>query len=137
LQHPDPSNPATIRANIGSSNMHDIVHSPPHRWLWRVEWTALDDTRSVRTRLFFPFKRPGIFFLLILCFLIVRVYLVGYIFCIIDYYICRNIFDRIDIMYYKLSYVSRNVFPLKNPAALYIYLHQAIQLSNFRWHTSL
>jgi hypothetical protein len=26
---------------------------------------------------------------------IVRVYLVGYIFCIIDYHICRDIFDRI------------------------------------------
>jgi hypothetical protein len=29
---------------------------------------------------------------------IVRVYLVGYIFCIIDCYICQDIFGMIDIM---------------------------------------
>jgi hypothetical protein len=66
----------------------------------------------------------------------VRVYLVGYIFCIIDYHICRDIFGRlyillidyhicrdifgmIDIMYYKLSYVSRGTLPLKT-LVLYI-----------------
>jgi hypothetical protein len=46
--------------------------------------------------------------------------LVGYIFCIIDYHICRNIFGRIDIMYCRLSYVSRGVLPLKT-LVLYIY----------------
>jgi hypothetical protein len=50
----------------------------------------------------------------------VRVYLIGYIFCIIDYHICRNIFGKIDIMYCMLSYVSRGVLPLKTPAPLYI-----------------
>jgi hypothetical protein len=51
----------------------------------------------------------------------VRVYLVSYIFYIIDYHICRDIFDRIDIMYCRLPYVSRGVLPLKTPAPLYIY----------------
>jgi hypothetical protein len=37
----------------------------------------------------------------------VRVYLVGYIFCIIDCHICRDIFGRIDIMYCRLSYTDR------------------------------
>jgi hypothetical protein len=46
--------------------------------------------------------------------------LVGYIFCIIDYHICRDIFGRIDIMYYRLPYVSRSVLPLKT-LVLYIY----------------
>jgi hypothetical protein len=32
----------------------------------------------------------------------VRVYLVCYIFCIIDYHICYDIFDMIDIIYYRL-----------------------------------
>jgi hypothetical protein len=50
----------------------------------------------------------------------VRVYLVGYIFCIIDCHICRDIFDRIDIMYYILLYVSRGALPLKT-FILYIY----------------
>jgi hypothetical protein len=50
----------------------------------------------------------------------VRVYLVGYIFCIIDYHICQDIFSRIDIMYYRLSYVSRGGLPLKT-LILYIY----------------
>jgi hypothetical protein len=50
----------------------------------------------------------------------VRVYLVGYIFCTIDYHIYRDIFGMIDIMYCRLSYVSRGVFPLKTPASLYI-----------------
>jgi hypothetical protein len=50
----------------------------------------------------------------------VRVYLVGYIFSIIDYHICRDIFDRIDIIYCSLSYVSRGDLPLKTPAPLYI-----------------
>jgi hypothetical protein len=46
--------------------------------------------------------------------------LVGYIFCIIDYHICRDIFGRIDIMYYRLSYVFRGALPLKTPPPLYI-----------------
>jgi hypothetical protein len=50
----------------------------------------------------------------------VRVYLVGYIFCIIDYHICWDVFGRIDIMYCSLSYVSRAVLSLKTPAPLYI-----------------
>jgi hypothetical protein len=50
----------------------------------------------------------------------VRVYLVDYIFCIIDCHIYRDIFGRIDIMYYRLSYVSRGVLPLKT-LVLYIY----------------
>jgi hypothetical protein len=36
----------------------------------------------------------------------VRVYLVGYIFCIIDYHICRDIFGRLYILYNRLSYMS-------------------------------
>jgi hypothetical protein len=36
----------------------------------------------------------------------VRVYLVGYIFCIIDYHICGNIFGRLYILYNRLSYMS-------------------------------
>jgi hypothetical protein len=51
---------------------------------------------------------------------IVRVYLVGYTFCIIDYHICRDIFGRLDIMYCRLSYVSRGTLPLKT-LVLYIY----------------
>jgi hypothetical protein len=50
----------------------------------------------------------------------VRVYLIGYIFCIIDYHICQDIFDRIDIMYCRLSYVFRGGLPLKT-LVLYIY----------------
>jgi hypothetical protein len=46
----------------------------------------------------------------------VRIYLVGYIFCIID---CQDIFDRIDIMYYRLPYVSGDTLSLKT-LALYI-----------------
>jgi hypothetical protein len=38
------------------------------------------------------------------------IYLVGYIFCIIDCHICRHIFGRIDIMYCRLIYVSRCTF---------------------------
>jgi uncharacterized membrane protein len=59
----------------------------------------------------------ALFIMLVIC---VRVYLVGYIFCIIDCHICRDIFDRIDIMYYRLSYVSRGVLPHKT-LVLYIY----------------
>jgi hypothetical protein len=33
-------------------------------------------------------------------------YLVGYIFCIIDYYICRDIFDILYILYNRLLYMS-------------------------------
>jgi hypothetical protein len=36
----------------------------------------------------------------------VRVYLVGYIFCIIDYHICRDIFGRLYILYNRLPYMS-------------------------------
>jgi hypothetical protein len=50
----------------------------------------------------------------------VRVYLVGYILCIIDCHICRDIFGRIDIMYYRLAYVSRSALPLRT-LVLYIY----------------
>jgi hypothetical protein len=50
----------------------------------------------------------------------IRVYLVGYIFCTIDYHICQDIFDRIDIMYCRLLYVSRGALPLKTSAPLYI-----------------
>jgi hypothetical protein len=39
-------------------------------------------------------------------FIAVRVYLVGYIFCIIDYHICRDIFDRLYILYNRLPYMS-------------------------------
>jgi hypothetical protein len=49
-----------------------------------------------------------------------RVYLVGYIFCIIDCHICQDIFGRIDIMYCRLPYVSRGALPLKT-LVLYIY----------------
>jgi hypothetical protein len=36
----------------------------------------------------------------------VRVYLVNYIFCIIDYHICRDIFGRLYILYNILPYMS-------------------------------
>jgi hypothetical protein len=42
----------------------------------------------------------------------VRVYLVGYIFCIISCHICRDIFDRIDITYCSLPYVSGGAQPV-------------------------
>jgi hypothetical protein len=76
----------------------------------------------------------------------VRVYLVGYIFCIIDYHICRDIFGRIYIMYCRLSYVSRGALPVKTPAPLYIctsikqYNHLTFNgtpLSNKRVHPTL
>jgi hypothetical protein len=35
----------------------------------------------------------------------VRVYLLGYILCIIDYHICRDIFDKLHILYNRLSYM--------------------------------
>jgi hypothetical protein len=50
----------------------------------------------------------------------VRVYLIGYIFCIINDHICQNIFDMIDIMYCRLPYGSRCVLSLKT-LVLYIY----------------
>jgi hypothetical protein len=50
----------------------------------------------------------------------VRVYLAGYIFCIINCHICQDIFGRVDIMYYRLPYVSRGVLALKT-LVLYIY----------------
>jgi hypothetical protein len=49
--------------------------------------------------------------------------LVDYIFCIIDYHICRDIFDRIDIMYCTLSYVFRCVLRLQDSCTLYINQH--------------
>jgi hypothetical protein len=39
----------------------------------------------------------------------VRVYLVGYIFCIIDYHICQDIFGRLYILYNRLSYMSKYI----------------------------
>jgi hypothetical protein len=56
---------------------------------------------------------------------IVRVYLVGYIFCIIDYHICQDIFGRIYIMYYRLPFVFRDTLPLKT-LVLYIYRSRGI-----------
>jgi hypothetical protein len=53
-------------------------------------------------------------------FLRVRVYLVGYIFCIINCHICWDIFGRIDIIYCSLLYVFRGVLSLKT-FVLYIY----------------
>jgi hypothetical protein len=60
----------------------------------------------------------------------VRVYLVGYIFCIIGYHICQDIFGKIDIMYCRLSYVSGGALPLKT-LVLYIPAerHNAIQIT--------
>jgi hypothetical protein len=60
----------------------------------------------------------------------VRVYLIGYIFCIIGYHICQDIFGKIDIMYCKLSYVSGGALPLKT-LVLYIPAerHNAIQIT--------
>jgi hypothetical protein len=55
----------------------------------------------------------------------VRVYLIGYIFCIIDCHICQDIFGKIDIMYYRLSYVSRGALFLKT-LVLYIYRWRGI-----------
>jgi hypothetical protein len=46
--------------------------------------------------------------------------LVGYIFYIIDCIYVWDIFSRIDIMYCRLPYVSRDVLPLKT-LVLYIY----------------
>jgi hypothetical protein len=54
----------------------------------------------------------------------VRVYLIGYIFYIIDCHIYRDIFGRIDIMYCRLPYVSGGVLPLKT---LILYIYNAIQ----------
>jgi hypothetical protein len=59
----------------------------------------------------------------------VRVYLVGYIFCIIDYHICQDIFGRIYIMYYILSFVFRDALPLKT-LILYIYRSRDIMQYN-------
>jgi hypothetical protein len=50
----------------------------------------------------------------------VRVYLVGYIFCIIYCHIYRDIFGSIDIIHRKLSYISVCALPL-NTLILYIY----------------
>jgi hypothetical protein len=50
----------------------------------------------------------------------VRVYLVGYIFCVMDCHICRDIFSRMDIMYCRLPYVFRCALSLKT-IVLYIY----------------
>jgi hypothetical protein len=43
----------------------------------------------------------------------VRVYLICYILYIINWYICGYIFGRIDIVYYRLPYVSWDVLPLE------------------------
>jgi hypothetical protein len=59
----------------------------------------------------------------------VRVYLVGYILCIIDWHICQDIFGRIDIMYCRLPYVSRGALPLKT-LVLYIYRPRGIMQYN-------
>jgi hypothetical protein len=70
--------------------------------------------------------------------------LVGYIVCIIDSHVCRDIFGRIDIMYCRLPYVYGGVLPLKT-LVLYIYrprctiqynqqlytMHSFLQLSKF------
>jgi hypothetical protein len=50
----------------------------------------------------------------------VRVYLVGYLFCIIGCNICHDIFSRLDIMYFKLPYVSGGALLLKT-LVFYIY----------------
>jgi hypothetical protein len=61
----------------------------------------------------------------------VRVYLVGYIFCIIDCHICRDIFGRIEIMYCRLLYVFGGVLLLKT-LVLYIYrLRDTMQYNNY------
>jgi hypothetical protein len=56
----------------------------------------------------------------VLCATPVRVYLIGYIFCIIDCHICHDIFGRIDIIYCRLLYVSKCNLSLKT-LILYIY----------------
>jgi hypothetical protein len=43
----------------------------------------------------------------------VRVYLIDYIFCIINCHICWNTFDKIDIMYFRLSYIFGDALSLK------------------------
>jgi hypothetical protein len=50
----------------------------------------------------------------------IKVYLIDYTFCIISCHICRDIFDRIDIMYCTLTYISRGTLLLKT-LILYIY----------------
>jgi hypothetical protein len=50
----------------------------------------------------------------------IRVYLICYIFSIIDCHICRDIFNRIDIMYCRLPFIFGGVLPLKT-LVLYIY----------------
>jgi hypothetical protein len=59
----------------------------------------------------------------------VIVYLIGYIFCIIDCHICWDIFGRIDIIYYRLPYISRGDLLLKT-LLLYIYRLRAIMQYN-------
>jgi hypothetical protein len=63
----------------------------------------------------------------------VRVYLVGYIFCIINCDICWDIFGRIDIMYSRLPYVSRGVLPLKT-LVLYIYWSRCTMQYNQQYY---
>jgi hypothetical protein len=50
----------------------------------------------------------------------VRVYLIGYTICIIDCHICQDIFDKINIMYYKLPYVYEGVLLPQDSYTLYI-----------------
>jgi hypothetical protein len=64
----------------------------------------------------------------------VRVYFIGYIFCIIDCHICQDIFGRIDIMYCRLPYVSRGVLPLKT-LVLYIYRSRGTMQYNQQLYT--
>jgi hypothetical protein len=64
----------------------------------------------------------------------VRVYLIGYIFCIIDCHICQDIFDRIDIMYCRLPYVSRGALTLKT-RVLYIYRSRGTMQYNQQLYT--
>jgi hypothetical protein len=64
----------------------------------------------------------------------VRVYLLGYIFYIIDCHICRDIFDRIDIMYCRLPYVSRGALPLKT-LVFYIYRPRGTMQNNQQLYT--
>jgi hypothetical protein len=66
----------------------------------------------------------------------VRIYLVGYIFYIIGCHICRDIFGRIDIMYYRLSYVSRGALPLKT-LVLYIYRPRGIMQYNQQLYATI
>jgi hypothetical protein len=49
----------------------------------------------------------------------VKVYLIGYILYIIDCYIYQDIFDTIDIMYWRVSYVSGCILPSRLLYSIY------------------